>query len=58
MKVLNIKELIIPEIKIIRFARFRDDRGYFTEQYRKSDLLENSGISSLQGQELVQANQS
>ena len=58
MKVLNIKELVIPEIKIIRFARFRDDRGYFTEQYRKSDLLENSGVSSLKGQELVQANQS
>ena len=24
---------------MIRFARFRDDRGYFTETFRKSDLL-------------------
>ncbi len=58
MKILEIKELKIPDIKVIKFARFCDNRGYFTEQFRKSDLFENSQIESLMGQEVVQANQS
>jgi len=38
MKILSIQELAIPEIKVIRFARFCDHRGYFTESYRESDF--------------------
>ncbi|MFW9996539.1 MAG: dTDP-4-dehydrorhamnose 3,5-epimerase family protein [Candidatus Odinarchaeota archaeon] len=58
MKILSIENLVIPEIKIIKFARFRDQRGYFTEQFRKSDLLTGQKISSLEQVEFVQANES
>jgi len=58
MKILSVSSLVIEDIKVIRFARFCDNRGYFTEQFRKSDLLINSGIKSLVKSEFVQANES
>lgn len=58
MKILEIKSLAIPDIKIIKFARFHDNRGYFTEQFRKSDLFNNSDIPSMKNIEFVQANES
>ncbi len=57
MKILEIKELEIPDVKVIRFARFRDERGYFTEHYRKRDFL-GSEINALEGKELLQGNES
>lgn len=38
MKILEIKSLVFPEVKVIRFARFADERGYFTETYRFAQL--------------------
>ncbi|MDR1040802.1 MAG: dTDP-4-dehydrorhamnose 3,5-epimerase family protein [Deltaproteobacteria bacterium] len=38
MKILSVKPLAIPDVKVIRAARFRDGRGYFTEHFRASDL--------------------
>lgn len=38
MKIVETKSLKIPELKIISYARFLDDRGYFSETYNKSDL--------------------
>ena len=38
MKIINIKSLKIPEIKIIKFARFIDKRGYFSTHHAKSVL--------------------
>jgi len=38
MKIENIKSLSIAEIKSISFARFVDERGYFTETIRPQDL--------------------
>jgi len=38
MKILEIKTLAFPEIKVIKFARFLDNRGYFTELYKRSDF--------------------
>ena len=38
MKILEVKSLAIPEIKVIRFGRFCDARGYFTESFRQSDF--------------------
>jgi dTDP-4-dehydrorhamnose 3,5-epimerase len=38
LKIVDVKSLAIPEIKVIRFARFPDHRGYFTEHFRKSDI--------------------
>jgi dTDP-4-dehydrorhamnose 3,5-epimerase len=52
MKILSIIPLGIPAVQVIRFARFRDDRGYFTEPFRLSDLsgriegLENGFVQS------------
>lgn len=54
MKVIDVKELAIPDVKVIRFARFKDDRGYFTEPYRKSDFA----IHLTNGLEIVQTNES
>lgn len=56
MKILDIKELALPEVKIIRHARFADDRGYFTESYQQSlfegdaalkDIFTNRGIAQI-----------
>jgi len=44
MKILGVEALAVPDIKIIRFARFADQRGYFAEQYRHSDLMDKSGL--------------
>jgi dTDP-4-dehydrorhamnose 3,5-epimerase len=38
LKILEVKCLAIPQIQVIRFARFRDHRGYFTEHFRRSDF--------------------
>jgi dTDP-4-dehydrorhamnose 3,5-epimerase len=56
MKILETKELSIPDIKIITFARFCDFRGYFTESFRKSQF--NEELSFLENVTFVQANES
>jgi len=38
MKILDVKLLTIPEVKVIHYQRFLDNRGYFTETFRESDL--------------------
>jgi len=58
MKIVEVKILSIEAVKIIRFARFCDHRGYFTEQYRKSDFEEHTAVDFMQGIEFVQANES
>lgn len=58
MKILSVIQLAIADIKVIRFARFCDHRGYFSEQFRKSDLMDSAGISSLTNADFVQANES
>jgi dTDP-4-dehydrorhamnose 3,5-epimerase len=58
LKILSVKELAIPEIKVIRFARFVDHRGYFTEQFRRSDLQTNPLTPFMRGVEFSQTNES
>jgi dTDP-4-dehydrorhamnose 3,5-epimerase len=58
MKILTVEQLQIPVIKTIRFARFRDHRGYFTEHFRKSDFQTNPLIPFMEGVEFVQTNES
>jgi len=58
MKITEIKELIIPEVKVVRFERFMDHRGYFTEHFRKSDLIDDTAVGFLQGENFVEANES
>lgn len=58
MKILGVEQLEMPEIKVVRFARFRDGRGYFTEHFRKSDLQTNPLTPFMRGVEFVQTNES
>jgi len=58
MKILDVEQLQIPEIKVIRFARFRDERGYFTEHFRHSDFRTNPLTPFMEGIEFVQSNES
>jgi len=58
LKILTVKQLDIPEIKVIRFARFCDHRGYFTEPFRRSDLQNDTQTSFMKGVEFVQSNES
>ncbi len=58
MKILEVKQLEIPEIKVIRFARFGDQRGYFTEHFRDSDFQTNPLTSFMKGVGFVQTNES
>lgn len=55
MKILQVKELAIPEIKVIRFQRFKDERGYFTEIYRQSDFEQ---LDFMKGIKFTQCNES
>jgi dTDP-4-dehydrorhamnose 3,5-epimerase len=57
MKIIDIKTLEHPEIKVIKFARFQDERGYFTETYRKSDLLKNIKLPEFKDVEFTQFNE-
>lgn len=64
VKLLEVKSLAIPEIKVLRFGRFRDHRGYFTEHYRLSDFLSHPDLGCFRELEqaspslFVQANES
>lgn len=39
MKIASVQSLAIPEVKVVRFQRFKDHRGYFSETFRSSDFL-------------------
>jgi dTDP-4-dehydrorhamnose 3,5-epimerase len=58
MKILEIRSLSIPDIKIIRFGRFCDDRGYFTEPFRRSDLHGHIDAACLRDVDFPQMNES
>jgi dTDP-4-dehydrorhamnose 3,5-epimerase len=58
MKIIEVKSLAIPAIKVIRFGRFCDQRGYFTEPFRKSDFLNHPQMTFMKGVEFLQANES
>jgi dTDP-4-dehydrorhamnose 3,5-epimerase len=56
MKITEIKSLAIPAVKTIRFARFADVRGYFTESFRKSDF--STQLDFMKGVDFFQFNES
>ena len=58
MLISDIKDLAIPDVKVVRFKRFLDNRGYFTEQFRQSDLIDSDKVGFLKGESFVQANES
>jgi len=59
MKILNVTPLVIPDVKVIRFARFCDQRGYFTEPFRRSDFKNHpEAMEAFHNVEFVQMNES
>lgn len=58
MKILSLNSLAIPEVKIIRFARFSDIRGYFTESYRRSDFTNHPEMTFMKDFSFMQQNES
>jgi dTDP-4-dehydrorhamnose 3,5-epimerase len=58
MKLVSIKSLVFPEVKVIRYERFSDNRGYFTEPFRRSDFDNHHDMSFLHGVTFVQQNES
>ena len=58
MKILDVRALALPDVKVIRYARFRDHRGYFTEHYRRSDFAGSDMTPFMRGVEFVQTNES
>jgi dTDP-4-dehydrorhamnose 3,5-epimerase len=58
MKILEVKTLQIESVKVVKFARFCDHRGYFAEHYRKSDFTNHPDTSFMKDVEFVQCNES
>lgn len=58
MKIVDMKNLEIPEVKVITYQRFKDERGYFTETYRKNEFESNPQTSFLKGIDFTQVNES
>lgn len=58
MKILSVKPLALPEVKVIQFAHFKDHRGYFTEPFRKSDFTAHPDLPFPHAGDFVQQNES
>ena len=58
LKILSVDRLAIREIFVVRFGRFADERGYFTEPWRAADFDGAAGLEALKGVRFVQANES
>lgn len=58
MKIIAVKQLAIGEIKTIRFEKFGDQRGYFTESFRESDFRRHPELQFLRQFEFLQTNES
>ncbi len=58
MKIESVKSLAIKDVKVIKFARFMDNRGYFTEPYRKSNMMGHPDLQVLKNISFVQINES
>lgn len=56
MKILEVTSLAITDVRVLRFARFEDNRGYFTETFRRSEL--DAQATFLSGVHFVQMNES
>ena len=58
MKILDVKSLAIEDVKVIRYARFCDHRGYFTEHYRQTDFTQHPEMAFMKNVAFVQCNES
>jgi dTDP-4-dehydrorhamnose 3,5-epimerase len=58
VKIVDVRSLAVADVKVVRFGRFRDERGYFTEPYRQSDVALDPATGFLAGLTFPQANES
>ncbi len=58
MKILDVKDLRLGGVKIIRYARFGDARGFFAEHFRESDVRSHPLLSFMSQIEFLQCNES
>jgi dTDP-4-dehydrorhamnose 3,5-epimerase len=58
VKIIEVKDLPLAGAKLVLYARFNDNRGYFTEIYKKTDFLELAKMIDLEDFNLSQANES
>jgi len=58
MKILDVKGLAMSDVKVIRFGRFGDARGFFAEHFRKSDFGTHPRLGFMAGVEFSQCNES
>jgi len=58
MKIIEVKSLALAGVKVIKFGRFPDQRGYFAETFKQSDVLENPALDFLKPFSFVQTNES
>ena len=58
MRILDVDTLPIPEVKVIRFGRFSDDRGYFSEPYRHSVMRDDIRTDFFADIAIAQVNES
>ena len=58
MKIIEVKKLALPDVKVIKYARFCDQRGYFTEHFRRTDFQTHPALSFLQQMDFLQTNES
>lgn len=57
MKILSVTQLPIPDVKVVRFARFCDERGYFSEHFRTTDIAAHPDLAHFATQPIVQCNE-
>jgi dTDP-4-dehydrorhamnose 3,5-epimerase len=58
MKILSSVDLPLSGVKVVRFARFKDHRGFFTEPFRRSDFDGHPDLGFLRGISWGQTNES
>lgn len=58
MKIISVKSLDLLDVKVIKFARFVDNRGFFTEPYRKSEIVSHPDLKVLDKLQFVQISES
>ncbi|HEQ72639.1 MAG TPA: dTDP-4-keto-6-deoxy-D-glucose epimerase [Spirochaetia bacterium] len=58
MKLIAVKRLSIPEVIVITFGRFRDERGYFSEPFRLGDISAHPDLGPLAAHGIRQVNES
>ncbi len=59
MRIISVNSAEASDVKMIRFGRFSDARGYFTEPFRKSVFFNHPDlVECMKGVEFVQANES